>query len=76
MTLRMIAETTGGAYFRAEDAEALEAIYAEIDELEKTEIKQRSYVDYDERFRWLALPALLVLLLEILLMGTLFRKIP
>jgi len=35
-TLQRIAEVTGGRYFRATDTASLEAIYAEIDELEKT----------------------------------------
>ena len=34
VTLRYIAEKTGGQYFRAEDPESLKAIYAELDNLE------------------------------------------
>jgi Ca-activated chloride channel family protein len=75
-TLREIAETTGGAYFRAEDSEALARIYDQIDTLEKTEVKSRTYMEYDERFSWLVLPAIFLLLLELLLLGTRFRKIP
>ena len=33
-TLKAIAQTTGGSYFRADDREALEAIYQRLDELE------------------------------------------
>ncbi|MCG6867243.1 MAG: VWA domain-containing protein [Gammaproteobacteria bacterium] len=40
-TLRQIAELTGGAYFRATDAQALEEIYRRIDELEQTEVEAR-----------------------------------
>lgn len=75
-TLQEIAETTGGAYFRAEDADALQAIYDQIDELEKTEIEMTSYTEYDERFAWFVVPAVLLLLLEIVLLQTRLRKIP
>ncbi len=74
--LQEIAERTGGAYFRAEDREALGAIYDEIDRLEKTEITTESYMEYDERYRRLVLPALGLLLLETVLLGTRFRKLP
>ena len=75
-TLQQIAETTGGAYFRAEDTTGLAEIYAKIDALEKTEIQSTSYLEYDEKFELFVAPALLFLLLEILLLGTRFRKIP
>jgi Ca-activated chloride channel family protein len=75
-TLRRIAETTGGQYFRAEDSGALEAIYDQIDQLEKTEIEMHSYMEYNERFRWFVIPALILLLAEIVLLGTRFRKLP
>jgi len=74
--LQEIAEITGGAYFRAEDEEALESIYARIDALETTEIKNTAYLEYDEKFEVFVAPALLLLLLEILLLGTRLRKVP
>jgi Ca-activated chloride channel family protein len=45
-TLQKIATTTGGKYFRATNTESLEEIYAAIDEMERTEITQRSYVNH------------------------------
>ena len=33
-------------------------------------------MEYNERFAWLVFPAILLLLLEVLLLGTRFRKIP
>ncbi|MDY7095728.1 MAG: VWA domain-containing protein [Acidobacteriota bacterium] len=75
-SLQAIAERTGGAYFRAEDEEALQAIYGQIDELETTEITTDTYMEYNERFRWFVLPAVFLLLLEVLLLGTRFRKLP
>jgi Ca-activated chloride channel family protein len=75
-TLQRIAGTTGGGYFRATDRRSLEAIYREIDGLEKTEIKVREYTRYSELFFHLVLGALALLLLEIGLANTRFRKIP
>jgi Ca-activated chloride channel family protein len=75
-TLRRIALMTGGKYFRAEDREALASIYDEIDQLEKTEITTHTYMEYNERFRGFVLPALGLLLLEVFLLGTRFRKLP
>ncbi len=75
-TLRRMATTTGGAYFRAEDVDGLKQIYDEIDELEKTEITQESYMEYEERFAWLVGPAVLLLLLEVVLLDTRLRKLP
>jgi Ca-activated chloride channel family protein len=74
--LQEIAAATGGKYFRAEDGRALAAIYEEIDRLEKTEITMQSYMEYNERFRWFVLPAVALLLGEVVLLGTRFRKLP
>jgi Ca-activated chloride channel family protein len=75
-TLREIAAKTGGTYQRAEDEAALESIYDEIDQLEKTEITTHTYMEYNERFRAFVLPALGLVLLEVILLGTRFRKLP
>lgn len=75
-TLTQVATTTGGLYQRAEDKDALAAIYDQIDQLEKTEITMDTYMEYNERFRWFVIPALGLLLAEVLLLGTRFRKLP
>jgi Ca-activated chloride channel family protein len=75
-TLRLIAKTTGGRYFRATDTAALHNIYAEIDRLEKTTHVAEQYQEYAERFGWFLLPALALLLLEIVLVTTRLRTIP
>lgn len=75
-TLKEMAEITGGAYYRAEDREALEEIYRRIDQLEKTEITMDTYTEYDERFAWLVAPALLLLLVEVVLLSTRLQKTP
>ncbi len=72
--LREIAKTTGGQYFRATSTSKLGEIYDEINKLEKTDIEEFKYRNYDEKFRPLALFALGLLGLEILLRYTLFRS--
>lgn len=72
--LKSIAETTGGQYFRATDNKKLEAIYEEINKLEKTEVEEFKYYKYEERFRpWVYLAGVL-LLLEWLARNTLYRS--
>jgi Ca-activated chloride channel family protein len=51
-TLMAIAERTGGAYFRARDAEALARIYEQLDELEPVESDQEAIRPVDELFFW------------------------
>jgi len=75
-TLGRIAQMTGGRYFRATDRTELAGVYKEIDALEKTEIKVQEYTRYSEQFYYFAGLALLVLLIEIVLAHTRFRKIP
>lgn len=74
--LSSVAEKTGGRYFRATNKQALQNIYAEISELEKTEIEERFYTDYTERYALFLWPALGLLLLELLLSGTRLRRAP
>ena len=72
--LKEIAQTTGGKYFRATSNTKLEEIYDEINKLEKTEIEEFKYKNYDEKFRPLTLLALGFLGIELLLRYTLFRS--
>jgi len=71
--LKEIAAASGGKYFRATNNEKLEEIYAEIDSLEKTEIEEFRYYNYDEKYRPLVLLAGGLLLFEVLLRLTIFR---
>jgi len=71
--LKEIAAATGGKYFRATNNEKLEEIYAEIDSLEKSEIEEFKYYNYDEKYRPLVLLAGGLLLVEVLLRLTIFR---
>jgi Ca-activated chloride channel homolog len=75
-TLQSIAETTGGRYFRATDTESLKKIYAEIDQLEKSEHEGLQYLEFDELYVWFAVPALLLLAGEAILANTWLRVLP
>lgn len=72
--LKEIAEVTGGKYFRATNNKKLEEIYDEINKLEKTEIEEFKFYNYDEKFRPLVILAGLLLMLEVLLRLTVFRS--
>jgi Ca-activated chloride channel family protein len=62
--LRRIASITGAQYFRATNATALEEIYRQIDELEKTPVNVRRYIEFSEHFRPFVLLACLFILAE------------
>ncbi|MDR2765699.1 MAG: VWA domain-containing protein [Tannerella sp.] len=75
-TLKQIASTTGGQYFRATDNASLKSIYTEIDQMEKTKISVQEFSKKQEEYRDIALLVFALLLLEMLLRYTLFKKIP
>ncbi|RED48753.1 vWA domain-containing protein [Seonamhaeicola aphaedonensis] len=72
--LKEIAQATGGKYFRATDNKKLEEIYQEINKLEKTEVEEFKFYNYEEKYRPLALLAGFLLLLELLLRFSVFRS--
>ena len=74
--LRDISGRTGGRYFRATDPRALAAVYDEIDRLERSPLSGRRPVVRLDRYLWLLLPALGAVVLEGILRGTLFRRLP
>ncbi len=84
-TLKQVATTTGGRYFRATDTDSLENIYREIDQLEKSYVEARHLVDYRElaieplQAGWIRIPPLVLLALiclaaRALLGNTVFRE--
>ena len=72
--LKAIADKTGGLYFRATDNSSLESIYKEINKLEKTEINEFKYYNYNEKYRIFVLIALIVIFTEWLLKNTLYKS--
>ncbi len=75
-TLKEISQITGGQYFRATDLESLEAIYKQIDEMEKSEVKVIDHAEYTELFHYFLIPGLFFLVLEVVLSNTVLRRIP
>ncbi len=75
-TLRQIADITGGRYFRATDRASFEEIFNEIDKLEKTKIEMKGHRRFRELFMYLVVPAMFLLLIEVVLSNTRFRKLP
>jgi len=75
-TLRRIAETTNGQYFRATDNTDLREIYEQIDQLEKTKLRVREYSrSHKENFMPFLIAAIACLGLEILLRHFVLRTI-
>jgi len=75
-TLRQVADATNGKFYMAEDEKSLREIYEDIDRMETSEIESVRFVDYKELFASFALAALCVMMLDVALANTIFRKIP
>jgi len=75
-TLTKIAGITGGKYFRATDAKKLKAIYTEIGEMEQTKIEVTEFTRYQEYFVYFLIAGLLMLLFELILSNTYFKRLP
>ncbi|MGE5346964.1 MAG: vWA domain-containing protein [Acidithiobacillales bacterium] len=74
--LKRIAAITGGKFFRATDAEGLASTFAEIDRLEKSEIKTAHYTRFREVFPSVAVPSAVLLAVAGLLAAFLFPVVP
>lgn len=75
-TLLKIASEANGKYFRAKTAGALKTIFQEIDQLEKTDIKVKEYIDYRELYIWFLISALFLIFMEIVMTKTIYRTVP
>ena len=75
-TLREMADITGARFYRASDAEGLRGIYSEINSLEKSEVEVLHFTRYRELAAWFLLPALALLVADLLLTQTVLRRIP
>ena len=74
--LKNIADETGGRYYRATDNQSLENIYREIDQLERSKVEVTTYQRNVEKFYLFVFLAMTLLLIEVLLRYTIFRKFP
>ncbi len=75
-TLTKIAQMTGGKYYRASNTAGFRKIYEEIDKLEKTEVEVKKYQRYRELYPWFILAGTILLLMEIILANTVWRRLP
>lgn len=73
-TLQEIAGMTQGQFYLATDEKRLREAYAEIARLEKHEIEVRASRRYTDLFPWVAVPALLLLVMEAGLGATRYRS--
>jgi Ca-activated chloride channel family protein len=73
--MQEIAKTTDAKYFRATSNQKLQAIYDEINKLETTEIDEKKFYNYDEKYKSFALIAFVLLGIEVLLRNSVFRGI-
>ena len=74
--LKDIASTSGGKYYRAEDAESMAAAMKEIDSLEKTSFEQQTLVNWRELAPGFIAGALVCMLLAFLLENSVMKRIP
>ena len=75
-TLNDIAAATDGDFYRATNNKELQNIYKEIDKLEKSKLSVKTFSKKYDAYQPFAMVAILLLLLEILLRITVFRKLP
>jgi Ca-activated chloride channel homolog len=75
-TLQTIAQSTNGKYFRAQDLSDLQAIYDEIDRLERSDVERQIFTNWQEQFEGFLWVSIILLMLERLLRHTIFQTIP
>ncbi len=75
-TLKTISAKTGGKYFRAIDNNSLKQIYEEINKLEKDKIRDNYQKVNEEKYISFLIPAIILLIFEMLLKISVFRTIP
>jgi Ca-activated chloride channel homolog len=74
--LTQVADATDGRYYRAVNNKRLQAIFEEIDKLEKSKIEVTEFKRYTEEYLPFALVALFFFLLEVVLRYTWLRSLP
>ena len=74
LLLKEIAEKTGGLYFRATDVRRLQEIYDEINKLEKTEIEEMKFYNYNEKYRIFAIISFTILAFHWLMKNLIFKS--
>ncbi|MEE4601558.1 MAG: VWA domain-containing protein [Desulfobacteraceae bacterium] len=75
-TLIKVAEIGRGQYFRAAETDRLAEIYDIIDRQEKTEVNIKEFFHFKELYFWFLVPAMILLVVEIVIRATVLRTIP
>ncbi|MBR6201645.1 MAG: VWA domain-containing protein [Bacteroidaceae bacterium] len=75
-TMTKISTETGGQYFRAQKNDELDAVYQDIDKMERTKFNVKQFSRRGELYQPFAIAALVVLLLEILLRTVVLKRLP
>ncbi|MBQ3926952.1 MAG: VWA domain-containing protein [Bacteroidaceae bacterium] len=75
-TMTKISNETGGQYFRAQKNAELDAIYQDIDKMERTKFNVKQFSRRGELYQPYAIAALIVMLLEILLRTVVLKRLP
>jgi Ca-activated chloride channel family protein len=75
-TLQQVAQITDGRFYKGQDTEAVQKIFEEIDQLEKTKLKVKRHLQVDELFAYPLAGALLAAVLGVLLYQVFGRRYP
>lgn len=75
-TMNKISNETGGRYFRAQANKELDAVYNDIDKMERTKYSVKQYTKRSELFEPYALAALIVFVLELLMRIVVLKRLP
>jgi Ca-activated chloride channel family protein len=76
VVLEKMAKYTGGKAYTATNRQELETVYADIDRIEKTDRKLKQHRTYTALYQIPLLVCIALLLLEVVLANTRFRRLP
>lgn len=69
--LGQIAAKTNGVFVRASNSDSgMKVIFKELEAMEKTELGSKIYTDFEDRFQYLLLPAIIFLIIELIISNT------
>jgi Ca-activated chloride channel homolog len=74
--LREVAKIADGQFYRATDTKSLEAIYSDIDKMEKSTISVKKYQEYRDLFPFCIMSGCGLLIAQLLLAQTIWKKLP
>ena len=75
-SLKQIADIGKGQFYRATDTASLNNIYGQIDKLEKTTFELKQYRLYTDLFPWFLAAGMVLIMVQVALSQTVWRKLP